>query len=444
MKTLLFFYVFVCFASEIELPSKIRDYYKSNKLDREFYELVNLMSSRNLSQITNDRFKISLGTLLFRNRSKWSLDKTELQEAQNLFLREEKNQRAPVRIDISSDSVSKKPVQTLSLATRKRLERKQTVASFHKFVVPDQFVSRIAFDDIVGGVPEEFHDVINTLMDDPDYRSVNVRKPRGICLQGPPGVGKTFMAKSLPGELAKRGKNTAYIYMSGSDFIRENVGSGSNNFEKLMMQVNELKKHADYVFVFIDEIDSIASDREKSHRETAHTLNSVLATLNGRYENDDNVLFIFATNRPQSLDEAFLRAGRCDIIINIGLPDSKKREALFRYYMKNRQLDLGLPVKLNITPKSYTETVDVSICVDPLLSVIPDLLKGTEKFNCADMEKCVNDAAIKAARRAKACREVSDHPEKIECAINEQDLTSSIEELKPRSKMPLELQMMYS
>ncbi len=230
-------------------------------------------------------------------------------------------------------------------------------------------VTNHTFKDIAGEIPEELKTVIDLIRNPEKFERVGAVMPKGYLLEGPPGNGKTALARALAGEAG-----IPFLNANCSSFIDHYVGSGSKAVRELFAQARELAQSSEHkkAIVFLDEIDAIGLKRggldDHVYRET---LLALLEELDGFYAS--NIIVLAATNRPNDLDPALLRTGRIDGIIHVPLPDEKKRLAILEHYWNK------LPSK------------------EPLHDGFG--LASRMKGKCAaDIETAVKQAALRAAR----------------------------------------------
>ena len=229
--------------------------------------------------------------------------------------------------------------------------------------------NKITFADVAGIEEEkqELEEVVEFLKNPKKFTDMGARIPKGVLLVGHPGTGKTLLAKAVAGEAG-----VPFFIISGSDFVEMFVGVGASRVRDLFEQA---KKNAPCI-VFIDEIDAVGRQRGAGlgggHDEREQTLNQLLVEMDG-FSANEGVIVLAATNRPDVLDKALLRAGRFDRQIVVGAPDVKAREHILEVHSKKKRL---------------AEDVDLKV-----------IAKNTSGFVGADLENVLNEAALLAARR---------------------------------------------
>jgi cell division protease FtsH len=230
---------------------------------------------------------------------------------------------------------------------------------------------RVTFEDVAGidEAKEELVEIVEFLKDPKKFTRLGGRIPKGVLLVGPPGCGKTLLARAIAGEAG-----VPFFSISGSDFVEMFVGVGASRVRDLFVQG---KKNAPCI-IFIDEIDAVGRHRGAGlgggHDEREQTLNQLLVEMDG-FESNEGVILISATNRPDVLDPALLRPGRFDRQVVVSMPDIRGREKILRVHMQKTPIDKD---------------------VNPII-----LAKGTPGFSGADLENLVNEAALLAAKRNK-------------------------------------------
>jgi len=239
-------------------------------------------------------------------------------------------------------------------------------------------LKRITFADVAGvdEAKDELREIIAFLREPKKFTMLGGRIPKGVLLMGPPGSGKTLLARAVAGEAG-----VPFFSISGSDFVEMFVGVGASRVRDLFEQG---KKNAPCI-VFIDEIDAVGRHRGAGlgggHDEREQTLNQLLVEMDG-FESNEGVIIMAATNRPDVLDPALLRPGRFDRRVIVPPPDVGGREAILKVHAANKPL--AADVKLEI------------------------IAKGTPGFSGADLENLVNEAALLAARAGKKKIDMSD------------------------------------
>jgi len=227
------------------------------------------------------------------------------------------------------------------------------------------------FTDVAGieEAKEEVQEIVDFLRDPSKFQKLGGKIPTGILMVGSPGTGKTLLSRAIAGEA-----QVPFFTISGSDFVEMFVGVGASRVRDMFEQA---KRQAPCI-VFIDEIDAVGRQRGAGlgggHDEREQTLNQMLVEMDG-FEGTEGVIVVAATNRPDVLDPALLRAGRFDRTVTVGLPDIKGRDAILKIHMRK------LPVAKNV--KSM------------------DIARGTPGFSGADLANLTNEAALIAAGKSK-------------------------------------------
>ncbi len=246
---------------------------------------------------------------------------------------------------------------------------------------------KVTFSDVAGvdESKEELQEVVEFLKEPQKFIALGARIPKGVLLVGPPGGGKTLLAKAVSGEAG-----VPFFSISGSEFVEMFVGVGASRVRDLFDQA---KKHSPCI-IFIDEIDAVGRHRGAglggSHDEREQTLNQMLVEMDG-FDTDTNIIIMAATNRPDILDPALLRPGRFDRRVVLDRPDMRGREEILKVHIK------GKPI---------APDVDLSV-----------LAKSTPGFVGADIENLINEGAILAARKDQKQIHQKDFEEAIERVI---------------------------
>jgi len=260
---------------------------------------------------------------------------------------------------------------------------------------------RVTFDDVAGvdEAKEDLQEIVEFLRDPQKYQRLGGRIPRGVLLVGPPGTGKTLTARAVAGEA-----NVPFFTISGSDFVEMFVGVGASRVRDMFEQA---KKNAPCI-IFIDEIDAVGRHRGAGlgggNDEREQTLNQLLVEMDG-FEQNEGVIIIAATNRPDVLDPALLRPGRFDRQITVPNPDVNGREKIIRVHAR----------KVPMSPDVDLKT----------------LARGTPGFSGADLMNLVNEAALLAARRNKrivTMAEFEDAKDKVMMGAERKSLAMTAEE----------------
>ncbi|MBQ3045235.1 MAG: ATP-dependent zinc metalloprotease FtsH [Clostridia bacterium] len=246
--------------------------------------------------------------------------------------------------------------------------------------------SGIKFSDVAGEdeAKENLTEVVDYLHNPDKYKAIGASMPKGILLVGPPGTGKTMLAKAVAGEA-----NVPFFSISGSEFVEMFVGMGASKVRDLFKQAKEKAP----CIVFIDEIDAIGKKRDNhigGNDEREQTLNQLLTEMDG-FEGNTGVIILAATNRPESLDPALTRPGRFDRRVPVELPDLKGREEILKVHARK-------------------------ICVGPNVdfSAVARMASGASG---AELANIVNEAALRAVRRGSRAAMQADFEESIEVVI---------------------------
>ena len=233
--------------------------------------------------------------------------------------------------------------------------------------------SPVSFKDVAGikDVKEELEEIVDFLKNPLKYKRYGITLPRGVLLVGPPGVGKTMIAKAVAGEAS-----VPFFYQSGATFVQIYVGMGAKRVKELFSQA---KANAPAI-IFIDEIDAVGKARGGMRNdERESTLNQLLTEMDG-FEDSTGVIVIAATNKIEVIDEALLRSGRFDRRIFISLPDKNDRQEILKAYLRNKPTDVN----------------------------VEELATMSVGFSGAALATLVNEAAINALRRNSVVIELSD------------------------------------
>ncbi len=262
---------------------------------------------------------------------------------------------------------------------RKSRQESRQFARNKNLPVNHRQLTRVTFEDVAGiaEAREELKEITAFLKEPEKVGALGGRIPKGVLLTGPPGTGKTMLAKAIAGEAS-----VPFYSLGGSDFVEMFAGLGASRVRELF---DEAKKHAPCI-IFIDEIDAIggrrsASLRSGSSEEREQTLNALLVEMDG-FASQQTIIVVAATNRPDILDAALLRPGRFDRRITLTLPDLRDRQKILEVH--SRKVVIG-------------EAVDLAL-----------VAKGTPGFSGAEIANLVNEAALLAARHGKMQVDMND------------------------------------
>jgi cell division protease FtsH len=229
------------------------------------------------------------------------------------------------------------------------------------------------FDSIAGHIPDDVIEIVDLINRPEKYKHLGIEHPKGILLYGPPGTGKTSLARAIAGEA-----HAAFFHTSGTDFVELYAGTGPQRIRELFDRATMAVQTGSYqkAIIFIDEIDAIGGSRQYLRsgvdREYHNSLNELLRQMDGFVQNQ-SILIIGATNRREDLDQALLRAGRFDRLIEITLPDEPSRKAIIELYADK--------LSVNVTP-----------------ALFGTLAKKTAGCSGAELKNLVREAALLAVR----------------------------------------------
>ena len=267
----------------------------------------------------------------------------------------------------------------------------------------DGWKDKILFKDVAGAEEEkeELQETVDFLKNPKKYKDIGAKIPRGTLLVGPPGTGKTMLARAVAGE-----SNVPFLSISGSEFVEMFVGVGASRVRDLFANAKKIAP----AIIFIDEIDAIGKKRGPGqgwgHDEREQTLNQILTEMDG-FDNDTNVIVIGATNRSDVLDKALLRPGRFDRKITVNLPNQIDREKIFAVHAENKKIEKDVDFKA--------------------------LAASTVWFSGADLWNVMNEAAIITARHSEkkiSAKRLQEAFERIVMGLQKKSLVMNTEERK--------------
>jgi ATP-dependent metalloprotease FtsH len=266
--------------------------------------------------------------------------------------------------------------------------------------------STVTFKDIAGisEAKEELEEIIDFLKEPHKYKELNIKLPKGVLLVGPPGVGKTYIAKAVAGEA-----NVPFFYQSGASFVHIYVGVGASRVKELFAQA---KRQAPSI-IFIDEIDSVGKKRgELRNDEREATLNQLLTEMDG-FEDSSGVMVIGATNNIESMDSALLRSGRFDRRVEISLPDMEDRQRVLELYLSDKKQSVDIEglarVTVGLSNASLATLVNEaglyaikhgrdSICDDDFEAIREKVVNGRKKIKSLTYKERELQALYQAAK----------------------------------------------
>ncbi|MBD3830859.1 MAG: AAA family ATPase, partial [Arcobacter sp.] len=222
--------------------------------------------------------------------------------------------------------------------------------------------SNVTFKDIAGikEIKEELEEIVDFLNDPKKYLKYGVKLPKGVLLVGPPGVGKTLIARAVAGEA-----DVPFFYQSGASFVHIYVGMGAKKVRELFAKA----KQSAPAIIFIDEIDAVGKMRSgKSNDERESTLNELLTQMDG-FDGDSGVIVIAATNKIEVLDDALLRAGRFDRRVHVGLPNIEDRKRILELYLSGKNHEINIEKLVNETA-GFSSAALATLINEALLNMI--------------------------------------------------------------------------
>ncbi|WP_295145921.1 ATP-dependent metallopeptidase FtsH/Yme1/Tma family protein [uncultured Campylobacter sp.] len=275
----------------------------------------------------------------------------------------------------------KKKEQTTELKNGEKAEATGVEGLLNSFALP--VISNVSFADVAGieDVKSELAEIVDFLKNPMKYKNFGIKMPKGVLMVGPPGVGKTLVAKAVAGEA-----NVPFFYQNGASFVQIYVGMGAKRVRELFLKA---KAYAPSI-IFIDEIDAVGKSRGGGRNdEREATLNQLLTEMDG-FEDNSGVIVIAATNRIEMIDEALLRSGRFDRRVFLSMPDFKDRAAILKTYLKNKRCnaDVNELARLSVGFSGAA----LSTLVNE--AAINSLRRGGDTINLSDFEAVLNKVLL--------------------------------------------------
>ena len=275
----------------------------------------------------------------------------------------------------------KKKEQTTELKNGEKAEATGVEGLLNSFALP--VISNVSFADVAGidDVKSELAEIVDFLKNPMKYKNFGIKMPKGVLMVGPPGVGKTLVAKAVAGEA-----NVPFFYQNGASFVQIYVGMGAKRVRELF---SKAKAYAPSI-IFIDEIDAVGKSRGGGRNdEREATLNQLLTEMDG-FEDNSGIIVIAATNRIEMIDEALLRSGRFDRRVFLSMPDFKDRAAILKTYLKNKRCnaDVNELARLSVGFSGAA----LSTLVNE--AAINSLRRGGDTINLSDFEAVLNKVLL--------------------------------------------------